>query len=79
MTVSITIRSVPDEIRDILASRAALSGRSLQEFLVAELATLARKPSVDEALIEVRRRAAHYPPVVVGEILAALDDSRDER
>ncbi|WP_223691194.1 FitA-like ribbon-helix-helix domain-containing protein [Leifsonia poae] len=78
MTVSITIRSVPDEIRDILAARAARSGRSLQEFLVGELTSLARKPSVDEALAEIRQRAAHYPPVPVGAILSELDAARNE-
>jgi hypothetical protein len=37
MTTSITIRDVPDETRDELAARAALSGRSLQEYLRARL------------------------------------------
>ena len=30
---SITIRDVPEETRDELAARAALAGRSLQEYL----------------------------------------------
>ncbi|WP_431607120.1 FitA-like ribbon-helix-helix domain-containing protein [Protofrankia symbiont of Coriaria ruscifolia] len=33
MVTAITIRDVPDETRDKLASRAALSGRSLQEYV----------------------------------------------
>jgi plasmid stability protein len=44
MAVSITVRSVPDETRDELAARAARSGRSLQEYLKAELVELARRP-----------------------------------
>ena len=44
MPVSITIREVPDEARDELAARAARSGRSLQEYLRAELVELARRP-----------------------------------
>jgi plasmid stability protein len=45
MTVSITIRHVPEEVRDRLAERAARSGRSLQEYLNAELRELATRPS----------------------------------
>jgi plasmid stability protein len=41
MSTSITIRDVPDDIRDELAARARLSGRSLQEYLRAELIELA--------------------------------------
>jgi len=44
MAISITIRDVPEETRDELASRAALTGRSLQEYLRAQLVELARKP-----------------------------------
>ncbi|WP_396654373.1 FitA-like ribbon-helix-helix domain-containing protein, partial [Microbacterium sp.] len=35
MSVAITVRNVPDDVRDELASRAARSGRSLQEYLSA--------------------------------------------
>jgi plasmid stability protein len=53
---SITIRDVPDDVRDELAARAALAGRSLQEHLRHELIELARKPSVDALMAEVRAR-----------------------
>ncbi len=76
MTVSITIRSVPDRVRDELAARAARSGRSLQEFLVAELTALAAKPSLDAALELVRERAAAYPALSNTDVLAALDADR---
>jgi plasmid stability protein len=33
MSTSITIRDVPQKTRDELAARAALTGRSLQEYL----------------------------------------------
>jgi plasmid stability protein len=45
MSTSITVRDVPDQTRDELASRAALSGRSLQEYLRAKLIELARQPA----------------------------------
>jgi plasmid stability protein len=56
MATSITIRDVPDETRDELASRAALTGRSLQEYLRAQLVELARKPDADVWTARVRAR-----------------------
>jgi hypothetical protein len=55
MPKSITIRDVPDETADELAARAALAGRSLQEYLRAELIELARRP--DAAVLIARVRA----------------------
>jgi plasmid stability protein len=55
---SITVRNVPDDVRDELAARAARSGRSLQEHLRAELIELARRPSVDDLLGRARARTA---------------------
>ncbi len=56
MAVSITIRDVPDDTRDELAARAALSGRSLQEYLRAELVELARRPDVATVVARIRDR-----------------------
>lgn len=53
---SITIRDVPDEVRDELAARARRSGRSLQEYLRSELAELARRPDPAAVLAQVRER-----------------------
>jgi plasmid stability protein len=58
MATSITIRNVPDDVRDELASRASLAGQSLQEHLRAELITLARRPSVEVLLSRVQERKA---------------------
>ena len=52
----LTIRDVPERVRDELAARAALQGRSMQEFLRAELERLAARPSVDAWLQQVRKR-----------------------
>lgn len=54
---SITIRDVPDDTRDELAARAAASGRSLQEYLRAELIELASKPDVATVLARAAERA----------------------
>jgi hypothetical protein len=56
MGVQITIRNVPDDVRDVLAARAVRSGKSMQEYLREELERLARRPSLDEWLGQVRRR-----------------------
>ena len=56
MATAITIRDVPDETRDELASRAALSGRSLQEYVGSQLIELARRPDAEVLLARVRER-----------------------
>ena len=53
---TITIRDVPDEVRDELAARAARAGRSLQEHLRAELIELARRPTVEDVVNRARSR-----------------------
>lgn len=53
---SVTIRNVPDDARDELAARAAGSGRSLQEYLRAELIELARRPDPEALMARVRDR-----------------------
>ena len=56
MSVQITIRDVPEKVRDELAARAALQGKSMQEFLRAELGRLAARPSLDVWLQQARKR-----------------------
>lgn len=56
MPTSITVRNVPDDVRDELAARAASLGRSLQEHLRAELIELARRPSTAMLMARVRAR-----------------------
>ena len=55
---AITIRDVPEETRDELAAHAAGEGRSLQEFLRAELIELARRPDTARLMERVRARKA---------------------
>ncbi|MEP6885574.1 MAG: hypothetical protein ABJC66_12575 [Gammaproteobacteria bacterium] len=56
MPIQINIRDVPEKVRDELASRAALQGKSMQEFLRGELERLAARPSIDAWLQQVRKR-----------------------
>ena len=56
MAIQINIRDVPEKVRDELAARAALQGKSMQEFLRAELERIAARPSVESWLEQVRKR-----------------------
>ena len=77
MPVQITIRGVPEEVRDELAARAALQRRSMQEFLRGELERIASRPSIDVWLDEIRRRkAASGTRVSSASILRARDADR---
>lgn len=53
---SLTIRDVPTETRDILAARAAKSGRSLQEYLKAKLVELAERPDLEDVIGRIREQ-----------------------
>lgn len=53
---TITIRHVPDDVRNELAARAAHQGQSLQEYLLGELTRLSSTPSVADLLVDVRDR-----------------------
>ncbi len=55
---SISIRDVPDETRDVLAARAAATGRSLQEYLRGQLIELARRPDPQAMVTRIRERKA---------------------
>lgn len=77
MATAITVRNVPDDVRDELAARAARTGRSLQEHLRAELIEMARRPTIEEVVERVRRRKEASPVVVPpGAILADRDAGR---
>ena len=77
MAVQITIRGVPEEVRDVLAARAALKRQSMQEYLRGELMRLAARPTLDAWLDEVRRRkAAAGTSVAASAILDARDADR---
>lgn len=56
MPKAITIRDVPDETRDTLATRAASSGQSLQEYLRSLLIDTASRPTMVELMRVVRER-----------------------
>ena len=76
---AITIRNVPEHVRDELAARAARSGQSLQEYLLAELAELATTPRPDDWWAQVRERARAYQGAASSdEIVEILREVRGE-
>ena len=77
MSVQLTIRNVPKEVRDELASRAALQHKSMQEFLRGELERIASKPSIENWLQAVRERKQASGTLISAEkILGARDTDR---
>lgn len=77
MPIQITIRNVPEEVRDKLASRAALRHQSMQEYLRGELERIASRPSVEAWLDTVReRKSADGTRIPAKKILNARDTDR---
>lgn len=75
--VAVTIRDVPDSVRDELAARAARKGKSLQEYLRGLLVEAAGKPTLDDALAHARARVmATGVRVDPDSILTARDADR---
>jgi plasmid stability protein len=77
MAVQITIRDVPEKVRDELAARAALQGKSMQEYLRMELERMTARPSVEAWLEQVRKRKrASQTRISTAAILKARDADR---
>ena len=77
MPVQITIRGVPEDVRDELAVRAARQRQSMQEFLRGELERIASRPSIGTWLQGVRdRKAVAETRVQPSRILRARDADR---
>ena len=74
---AITIREVPDSARNTLASRAARSGRSLQEYLRLALIALAERPDAETLFQRIRDRKRYTGSrVSTAKILAHRDGGR---
>lgn len=55
--VSVLVRDLPEEIHAQLQRRAENEGKSLQQYLMAELTRLAERPTVAEVLDRIERRS----------------------
>lgn len=72
---SIQVRNVPDDVHRTLRTRAAESGMSLSEYLLAEITRSARRPTVAEVLERARRRDGGAP---IDAIVEAVRSGRPE-
>ena len=59
MPTMIQLRNVPDDLHRVLKSRAALAGKSLSDYLIAEIRRYAERPTLEE----LRRRLLARTPV----------------
>lgn len=74
---SITIRDVPDDTRIELASRASVSGRSLQEYLLLHLIEFADQPDKSALVRRIgERKSRAETRVTTDDVLEALRADR---
>lgn len=77
MGVVISVRDVPDVVRDELAARAARAGQSMQEYLRGMFIDRAARPPVEDVIARARARvSATRPNVDAHSILDARDADR---
>ena len=77
MSVQITIRNVPTRVRDVLKSRAAVGGQSMQTYLLGELERIVGFPTNQELIRQIEERLeASDSKVSASEILNARDKDR---
>ena len=75
MPVAITIRNVPDEVRNELAACAAAKGWSLQEFMLNELVELSKRPDRQALVARIERRL-DGTTLTATQLLAISDSER---
>lgn len=77
---SITIRNVPDEARDELASRAARMGKSLQEYMLDMIIDTTSRPDLETWMAQVEERTKTVDNSITAEqIVAIIRHDRDSR
>lgn len=76
MSKMIQVRNVPDSLHRKLKARAALEGKSLSEYLLAELRRGAERPTLAELRERLQGRASSSPSVSPAD---AVREERDAR
>jgi plasmid stability protein len=74
--VMIQIRNVPAKVHRILKARAALSGMSLSDYLLADLQRAVEKPTREEWLARLALREPISLPVSAAELVRQERDAR---
>jgi len=76
MSKMIQIRNVPDALHRKLKARAAMSGKSLSDYLLAELERTAALPTREEMRARLRERARVSLDVSAAEMIREERESR---
>lgn len=74
---NVLVRDLPEEVHAQLQRRAENQGKSLQQYLIAELKRLAERPTVDEVLDRIERRSGGR--VGLDQAVADLGEDRHVR
>jgi plasmid stability protein len=74
MPIMVQIRNVPDELHRKMKSRAALAGKSLSDYLLAELREIAERPSLDELRARLAARSGFTPSIPSADVIRVERD-----
>ena len=78
MTVKITIRNIPEKVRDELAARAEIRHQSMQSYLLSELELIAAKPRNEFVYERVTERLEQVESRVDSDkIVSSIKDGRE--
>ena len=76
MSVMVQIRNMPDEMHRILKARAASEGKSLSDFILAELRHTTERPTLAEMLERLKTRSAENPVPTPTQVIREERDGR---
>jgi len=76
MSKMIQLRHVPEELHRKLKARAALAGLSLSDYLLQEVRHVAERPTMEELLSRISRRAPVTLKTSTAKAIRAERDSR---
>lgn len=74
---NVQVRDVPDVVHEALVRRAEHAGQSLQQYLAAQLATIAATPTLDEMIHRIELSPKGRLPR--RDAIEAIDAERDRR
>jgi antitoxin FitA len=72
---NVQVRDVPDQVHRRLKTQAASAGQSLNEYLLARFADIARTPTIPELAERIRKRGHYRGPSSA----AVIREDRDRR
>ena len=76
MSKMIQLRNVPDDLHRVLKGRAAMAGKSLSDYLIAEIRCHSEYPTVEELRQRLRARTWVHPTVPPAQMIREERDRR---